>query len=120
MMQLEDLKKNLDLLNEIDWDLTPEEAVNLYLEWGGVWKPGGLRYSTRGKHDRSIYFTVYNWEDPPVIHLVQRNSEETVELARISIPETLKTEFLESVGHNRGVYALDEDLKAWLRSKLYH
>jgi hypothetical protein len=29
MMQLADLKKDLDLINSIDWEMTPEEAVEL-------------------------------------------------------------------------------------------
>ncbi len=37
MMQLEDIRDNEDLLNAIDWDMTPEEAVRLYLEWGNNW-----------------------------------------------------------------------------------
>ena len=32
-MRLKDLKQNSDLLNAIDWGMTPEEAVRLYLEW---------------------------------------------------------------------------------------
>jgi len=37
MMRLEDIRDNEDLLNAIDWDMTPEEAVRLYLEWGNNW-----------------------------------------------------------------------------------
>ncbi|MCW7753166.1 hypothetical protein OOT00_04105 [Desulfobotulus sp. H1] len=120
MLAIEELKNNLHLLNEIDWELTPEDAVNLYLEWGGIWKPGGLRYSVRGKHDKSFYFTVNTWEDTPVIYLIRRNSEEAVELARIPLPPGLKETFLESIGHNRGVYALEGEVKDWLQKKLYH
>ena len=36
MLSLEELKKETDLINEIDWDLGPEEAVKLYLEWGNT------------------------------------------------------------------------------------
>lgn len=119
MKSLEDIKKDTELLNLIDWDLTPEDAVNLYLEWGGIWKPGGLRYSVRGKQDKSWYFTVNTWEDPPVIYLIRRNSEEAVELAKITLPEDVEKAFLDSIGHNKGVYALDGDLKNWLRRELY-
>lgn len=118
MTSIEELKKDIDLLNEIDWELTPEDAVNLYLEWGGIWKPGGLRYSVRGKHDKSFYFTVNTWEDPPVIYLIRRNSEEAVELAKIPLPPGLKESFLEFVGHNRGVYALEGEVKEWLQKEL--
>jgi len=34
MMNLKEIKEDKSLLNAIDWDMTPEEAVRLYLEWG--------------------------------------------------------------------------------------
>ncbi len=49
MMHLEEIKKNRALLNEIDWDMTPEEAVRLYLEWGNNWVRGN--YVIRSKND---------------------------------------------------------------------
>ena len=36
MMNLSDLKKE-NLINLIDWDMTPTDAVRLYLEWGNNW-----------------------------------------------------------------------------------
>jgi hypothetical protein len=33
MMTLEDIRNNRALVNSIDWSMTPEEAVTLYLEW---------------------------------------------------------------------------------------
>ena len=32
MMKMAQLKKNRDLIDAIDWDMTHEEAVRLYLE----------------------------------------------------------------------------------------
>jgi hypothetical protein len=118
MMQLDDLRKDNELLSAIDWSMTPEEAVRLYLEWGNNWTRGN--YVIRSKNDVSYYFTVYAWDDPPVIYLIKRNSEEAVELAKISIPDDLKDRFLEETGHNKGVYSLDGSVKAWLKSKLIH
>jgi hypothetical protein len=118
MMQLDDLKKDNELLNAIDWSMTPEEAVRLYLEWGNNWTRGN--YVIRSKNDVSYYFTVYAWDDPPVIYLIKRNSEEAVELAKISIPDDLKNRFLEETGYNKGVYSLDGSVKAWLKSQLIH
>ena len=41
MLSLEELKNNRDLIDEINWDLGPEEAVKLYLEWGNTdWGSG--------------------------------------------------------------------------------
>ncbi len=36
MLSLEDLKMEMDLVNEISWEMGPEEAVKLYLEWGNT------------------------------------------------------------------------------------
>ena len=46
MMGLDDIKKNTALLNAIDWDMTPEEAVRLYLEWGNNWAGGNYVISS--------------------------------------------------------------------------
>ena len=116
MMQLSELKNNNDLLNSIDWNMTPEEAVRLYLEWGNNWARGN--YVIRSKNDVSYYFVVYAWDDPPVIFLIKRNSEEAVELAKIDMPEDLKNHFMLNVGFNKGVYPVDGQVKGWLKSQL--
>ena len=118
MMNLKQLKKRTDILNEIDWEMTPEEAVRLYLEWGTNWVRS--HYVIRSVSDVSYYFTVYAWEDPPVIFLVRRNSAEAVELARIAIPADLKAHFLKTTGQNKGVYALEGEIRDWLKSQLGH
>jgi hypothetical protein len=117
MMTLEHLQKNNDLLNAIDWDMTPEEAVRLYLEWGNNWAGGN--YVIRSSNDVSHYFVVDTWEETPVIYLIRRNSEEAKELARIEMPRDLQERFLESVGHNKGVYSIEGEVKKWLEKKLW-
>lgn len=74
----------------------------------------------RSVSDVSYYFVVYAWEDPPVIFLVRRNSSEAVELAKITVPEDLKNNFLETVGYNKGVYAISGAVKDWLKAQLGH
>jgi hypothetical protein len=78
MMQLEGIRKDHELINAIDWDMTPEEAVTLYLEWRNNWTHGKM---VKSKNDVSHYFVVNTWDEPPKIYLIQRNSEEAVELA---------------------------------------
>jgi len=116
-MQLQDIKKNADLLNAIDWEMTPEEAVRLYLEWGNNWARGN--YVIRSKDDVTHYFVVNTWKDEPVIYLIRRNSDEAVELAKIEMPEDVKMRFMESIGHNKGVYAIDDNVRDWLKKELY-
>jgi hypothetical protein len=117
MMSLEEIRKSPDITSEIDWEMTPEEAVTLYLEWGNSWSHG--KHLIRSKSDRSLYFVVNTWEDPARITLIRRNSEEAVELAMIELSATLRDTFLESVGHLKGVYPLNTEIRAWLERRLY-
>lgn len=103
------MRNNSELISIIDWDMTPDEAVTLYLEWGN--NPVNGRRRIRSKNDVSYYFVVNTWEDPARIYFIRRNSEEAVELATIDMPQDLRSRFLESVGHNKSVYAINEELK---------
>jgi hypothetical protein len=116
MMRLEDIKKDWKLVNAIDWEMTPEEAVTLYLEWGNNWAHGN--YVIRSKNDVSHYFVVNTWKGTPVVYLIRRNSEEAVELAEFRLPDDVAEDFLESIGHNKGVYALDGNVKKWLKKQI--
>ena len=116
MYLLDDIKNNPELIDAIDWEMTPEEAVRLYLEWGNNWAGGN--YVIRSKEDVSHYFVANTWEDPPKIYLIRRNSEEATELAVIDMPEGLQDRFMTSIGYNKGVYALDGELKDWILSQL--
>jgi hypothetical protein len=111
-MQLKDIKNNLSLLNAIDWNMTPEEAVRLYLEWGNNWAHGN--YVIRSSDDVTHYFVVNTWDEMPVIYFIRRNTEEAVELAEIPLPEHLH----DSVGKYKGVYAVEGEFKKWLQNKL--
>lgn len=115
MLSIQEIREDQDLVNAIDWDMTPEEAVTLYLEWGNNWSHGRM---IKSKDDVSHYFVVDTWESPPKIFLVRRNSVEAVELAAIDIPEELRERFLESVGGHKGVYAIDGEIRGWLVTQL--
>ncbi len=117
MMGIEEIRNDHEMKNEIDWDMTPEEAVTRYLEWGNNWSHG--KDLVRSKKDVSHYFVVNTWDDPPLVYLIRRNSEEAVELAKISLPEELRNHVLEWTGHNKGVYALTNEIRAWLEKKIY-
>ncbi|MBW2593563.1 MAG: hypothetical protein JRE58_11320 [Deltaproteobacteria bacterium] len=116
MMNLEDIKNDTQLMNEIDWQMTPEEAVRLYLEWGNNWAGGN--YVIRSKDDVSHYFVVNTWQQKPVIYFIRRNSDEAVELAKIDMPPDLKNHYLKENGTHKGVFAVDGEVKRWLKKKL--
>lgn len=116
MMNLDQIKRDNDLLNEIDWEMTPEEAVRLYLEWGNNWAGGN--YVIRSKDDETLYFVVNTWKEKPVIYLVRRNSEDAKEVARIRVPEEMARRYMAENGNLKGVYAIEGEVKTWLRREL--
>ena len=116
MLQLDDIKNNSDLINAIDWDMTPEEAVRLYLEWGNNWAHGN--YVIRSPKDVTYYFVINTWKSEPIIYFIRRNSEEACELAEIKMPDDLKERFLESIGQNKGVFSIEGEVKTWLKHQL--
>ena len=81
MTPLDKIKNDPELLDAIDWDMTPEEAVRLYLEWGNNWARGD-GYVIASKSDYTTYFVVNCWSKPYYIYLIRRNSDEALELAQ--------------------------------------
>ncbi|OGW40974.1 MAG: hypothetical protein A2Y97_03300 [Nitrospirae bacterium RBG_13_39_12] len=115
MLTLEELKKDRELINSIDWEMTPELAVRMYLEWGNIWSRGDeRRHVVRSKSDYSVYFVVNCWVRPYYIYLIRRNSEEAVELAKFELPGR----FDNPVCELKGVYAPEGELKDWLKKEL--
>ncbi|MGO9373668.1 MAG: hypothetical protein ACLQBD_16380, partial [Syntrophobacteraceae bacterium] len=46
MLGMEELKIHREIVDRIDWEMTPEKAVETYLEWGTGWtrKDDFVRY----------------------------------------------------------------------------
>jgi len=116
MMSLDDIRSNRDLVNSIDWEMTPEEAVRLYLEWGNNWAGGN--YVIRSKEDETIYFVINTWKESPVIYLIRRNSEDAEELAKIDMPSDLERQFMKANGSIKGVCSIEGEVKNWLQEQL--
>ena len=113
MLTLEELKRDRDLVDQINWDMTPEEAIRLYLEWGNNWARGD-GYVIRSRNDFTHYFVVNCWSKPFYIYLIRRNSDEAEELAKFEVPGR----YHQPVCELKGVYALEGELKKWLRKEL--
>ena len=104
-------------LESIDWDLSPEMAVTLYLEWGN--NDWNAEFPpVRSRHDVSTYFVVDAWHKPPVVRLVRRNSEQAVDLAVLELPPHLEALFFAEYGALKGVFEPLPAIKAWLRELL--
>jgi hypothetical protein len=116
MSGLNELKKDVDIINQIDWNMTPEDAVRLYLEWGNNWANGN--YVIRSKDDVSHYFVINTWKGEPVIYLVRRDSQDAENLAEIDMPLDLKERYVKEVCGIKGVFAVDGEVRDWLRKEL--
>ncbi len=119
MMNLEQLKQSRDLVNKVDWQMTPEKAVEMYLEWGTGWVRGNDFVSSSS--DESIYFVVFDWEDNPhQATLVLRDISGMEEIAKIDIPAELFHESWHLDGKLPGgtVHPPSDRLKEWLCGKI--
>ncbi|MCP4368230.1 MAG: hypothetical protein GY797_09015 [Deltaproteobacteria bacterium] len=110
------MKNNRDIINSIDWDMTPEEAVRLYLEWGNNWAGGN--YVIRSKEDETVYFVVNTWKESPVIYLIRRNSEDAEEIAKIDMPSDIERRYMKTNGSIKGVHSIEGEVKKWLKEQL--
>ncbi len=102
---------------DIDWNLTPEHAVTMYLEWGN--NDWNSEYPpVRSKDDYSTYFVVDTWDKDPVIRLVRRNSEAAEDIFTMPLPEHLHEEFFEEHGNLKGIFAPTGGIKRWLQAQM--
>ena len=103
--------------HDIDWNLSPETAVVLYLEWGNNnWH--AEHPPVRSPKDVSTYFVVDAWTDPISVRLVRRNSEQAEDLAVFPLPEPLLSQFREEYGNLRGVFEPLPAIKEWLKREM--
>lgn len=115
-MELNDIKNNLDIINAVDWDMTPEEAIALHLEWGPL--RGLSYYNSRDNSNETVYFVISTWKNPPIVTLVRRKGFDSEELASFRLPARLEKPFVDSMGKHKGVYAVDGEIRDWLRKEL--
>lgn len=118
MMNLDELRRQKEIVSEIDWDMTPERAVSMFLEWGTGWKDG--RDVVTNPSDESIYFVVYDWEKDPGATLIRRTLDGAVEIARIPVPQQLFDDSWREDGIRPGgtVHPPNMDLKEWLNRQI--
>jgi hypothetical protein len=118
MWGLEELKGHREIIDGIDWEMTPEKAVETYLEWGTGWSRKGDFVQYPGQ--QSLYFVIYSWEEPPQVTLIQRTMRGADEIAKIQAPEDLIRKAIDEGGRKPGVgvYAITDELKQWLRTLL--
>ncbi len=106
-----------DIHYVIDWNLTPEHAVTMYLEWGN--NDWHSEYPpVRSKDDFSTYFVVDTWGEEPLIRLVRRNSEAAKDILTLPLPYTLRDEFYAENSTLKGIFTPTPGIKEWLQEQM--
>jgi len=94
-----------DIIYEIDWDMTPEEAIAKHLEWGPLRSQS--MYESKYGDNETYYFCINTWKDDNVLHLIYRKGFDSLELGKFDIQYTptenltliAETSFIERVGN---------------------
>ena len=119
MLNMQELKENRELVNKVDWNMTPEKAVEMYLEWGTGWIRGNDFVSS--SNDESIYFVLFDWEnDPAFATLIRRTVAGAEEIAHIEVPRDLFDAACREDGKRPGgtVHPLNKALKEWVNAAI--
>ncbi len=113
MINLVQLKTDKNLVDSIDWEMTPEKAIEMYLEWGTGWIRGNDFVSSMGQE--SLYFVVYDWNGPEVT-LIRRSTAGAEEIATVEVPKELFDKAIKDDGYapGVGVHSLNQPLKEWV------
>ena len=118
MWGIEELKTHREIIDRLDWEMTPERAVETFLEWGTGWarRDQFVRFADQ----QSLYFVIYDWEKPPQVTLIRRTMKEADEIAKIPAPADMVQRAIRAGGRKPGVgvYAITEELEQWLRETL--
>ncbi len=115
-MRLHDIKKNHNLLYSVDWEMTPEEAIALHLEWGPLRSQS--YYNSRDNDNETVYFVINTWKKQPILTLVRRKGFDSEELGNFIMPKDLEDEFMDDIGKYKGVYAVEGKVRDWLKKEL--
>ncbi len=115
-MDIHEIKNDYDLVNSVDWEMTPEEAIALHLEWGPL--RSQAYYNSRDQDNETVYFVINTWKRPPILTLVRRKGFDSEDLGNFRLPKNLEKEFMKGIGQYKGVYAVEGEVRDWLRKEL--
>ena len=115
-MNLHDIKNNYNLVNSVDWNMTPEEAIALHLEWGPLRSQS--YYNSRDNDNETVYFVINTWKKTPILTLIRRKGFDSEEVGNFKLPQNLEAEFMQDMGKYKGVYAVEGKVREWLKKEL--
>lgn len=115
-MTLDELREDRELVNSINWDMAPEEAISLHLEWGPLRDQS--YYNSRDSENETVYFIISTWEEVPTLYLVKRKGFASDYNPIMELPERFRKDFMSDMGQFKGIYAPNNYIRMWLESEL--
>jgi hypothetical protein len=116
MMDLPSLKGQRDILERIEWDLTPQEAVEMFDHRA---RGREQRLRVRDLSEKRLFFCVDNWKDEPRLVLKERSIKDARVIAQIQAPMEMLQDCVKRFGSRKGLFPPSEELIGWLRERLY-
>jgi hypothetical protein len=114
MLTLEELKQKPDILEEIDWELDPQEAFEAYQVKS--------KESWKYRHLSDVYhFYIDLWKGNAKVFLMRRSLKSAEDIAEIPLPPDLVNACLEKQAGTKppsGQYPIDDEIRKWIRSAL--
>ncbi|MCB2188861.1 MAG: hypothetical protein KQJ78_20775 [Deltaproteobacteria bacterium] len=114
MLTWDELKQNREIINSIDWEVTPREMFEAYqLKSPGNWKYRSL--------PEVCYFYLSSWRGENKVILMKRGYVHSEEIAEAPAPPELVAAAVakfEGEDLPRGQLPLDEPLRTWLQKEL--
>jgi len=115
-MKMYEIKEDFDLVSSVDWEMTPEEAIALHLEWGPL--RSQAYYNSRDNDNETVYFVINTWKKPPILTLIRRKGFDSEDLGTFRLPKNLEDDFMNDIGQYKGVYAVEGAVREWLKKEL--
>ncbi len=104
------IKVGDQVINSIDWEMTPELTFGTYESWGGVER-------VRNNAERIYYFFIDNWGEKPKLCLMERGVKHARIIAEIHAPGELVASCVKGQGeaafYDR-TFAINEQIRKWL------
>ena len=116
MLDLETLRRRKDILERVDWELTPQEAVEMFDHRA---RGQAERFRIRDPAEKRYFFCVDNWHEAPRLVLKERSIKEARVVAEIRVPEDLLSECVGKFGNRKGLFPLTGELSRWLSELLF-
>jgi len=101
----------IEICNAIDFDITPDEAIALHLEWGQL--RSQKYYNTSS--DSTFHFCINTWGKKLELNLVKRKGFDSWVIGIFDVPSIYIDKFWVKY---KGVFSITDELKNWIKDEL--